>query len=113
MSHINDSIDNILNQGEQHYRKPRRESITESLSAALACFSQADAMLQESGNDDPALQIKVYFRLMTVECTINFSQTSSPSHVKYANLIAGAQLVQLQFGASGHPPVGWPGEQHG
>ncbi|CAF9918035.1 MAG: hypothetical protein ALECFALPRED_000474 [Alectoria fallacina] len=104
---------NILNQGEQHYRKPRRESITESLSAALACFSQADAMLQESGNDDPALQIKVYFRLMTVECTINFSQTSSPSHVKYANLIAGAQLVQLQFGASGHPPVGWPGEQHG
>lgn len=64
----------IMLQGEQYFCKPRRESITESLSAALACFSQADALLRQSGNDDPSLQLKVYFRLMTVEFDLSHNR---------------------------------------
>lgn len=74
MSHTKDLIARIMLQGEQHSCKPRRESITESLSAALACFSRADAMLRQSGNDDPYLQLKVYFRLMTVEFDLSHNR---------------------------------------
>ena len=56
-------------QGEQHYHNS-----PESLPAALYCFSQAGAMLRQSGNDDPSLQLQVYFRLMTVQTDLSHNR---------------------------------------
>ncbi len=58
-----------MNQGEDH-----SHNSPEGLLAALGCFSQADAMLRQSGNDDPFLQLQVYFRLTTVECDLSHNR---------------------------------------
>ena len=60
--------------GEQHSRKPPLDRRQESLSAALSFFAKAETVLRESGNDDPSLQLKVSFRLMTVETDLSHNR---------------------------------------
>ena len=67
-------IDNILNQGEQHFRESRHERIAENLITALSYFLKADTILRKLGIDDPSLDLKVYFRLMTVEADLSHNR---------------------------------------
>ena len=67
MSGTNDLIASTMDRGEQHYGIPPPDRTIESLTDARLCFAHADTMLRESSNYDPSLNIRVYFRLMTVE----------------------------------------------
>ena len=56
-----------MDHAEQYYRKPRQNKTTESLNDALSYFVHAETVLRESGNDNPSLHLKAYFRLLTIE----------------------------------------------
>lgn len=66
-----------MNQGEQHYRISRQNRTTESLTDALNDFAHAARLLHETSNDNPSLNLKVYFRLMTIESDLSHNRRES------------------------------------
>ena len=66
-----------MKQGKQHYGTAPPDRTIESLKDARHCFARAETMLRESGNDDPSLNLRVYFRLMTVEYDLSHNRAWS------------------------------------
>ena len=71
MSRTNGLIDNTMEQGEQHYGTSPQHRTIEQLTNARHYFARAETILRESSNDDPSPKLRVYFRLMTVECDLS------------------------------------------
>ena len=66
-----------MDQGEQHYGTAPPDRTIKSLTNARNYFARAEIMLRESNNDDPSPNLKVYFRLTTVECDLSHNRAWS------------------------------------
>ncbi len=60
-----DGISDLVTKAER-FKRPQRGGIEKDLAIAMSILEQARSMLLHSGITDPCLNLKVYFRLMTV-----------------------------------------------
>ena len=77
ISRTNDFIASTMEQGEQHYGTAPPDRTIKSLTNARHCFARAETMLRESNNADPSPNLRVYFRLTTVECDLSHNRAWS------------------------------------
>ncbi|KAL6719007.1 hypothetical protein ACLMJK_003242 [Lecanora helva] len=84
-----DKVLSILEKGER-FVQPRHDHIAEDMEKAFCCFHRAQDMLIDLSINDPELNLRTYFRLMTLECDLtNDRELSAQDKMKHMGLAEG------------------------